>query len=218
MLNRLGKIKQRILTNYVYSRKLFSSQNINEPPVVYSKKLRWIHFIQAFSFTSISISGYVASRIDPKTATKSEMQKKKDLMHLHKSFGLLMFGLIVPRIWIRLSSVVPAHLPATTIELIASKISHSALYGMIIIMPLSGVGMGYYSGWGVPFFKWHMPGANKAKADTEAYKQRTGLFYQTHKKLGKVLEYLIPLHTGAVVFNYVTRGQNLLKRMNPFKN
>lgn len=210
-------LRKNLLSTYLFSKKKFSTGATPEP-AVYSKSLRWIHFIQAFSFTALAISGYVASGIDPKKASKSEIETKKSLMHIHKSFGLLMFTLIIPRIWIRLAATVPAHLPATTFELLAAKASHLSLYGMIVIMPVSGVGMGYYSGWGVPFFSFHMPGAPKAKADTPKYKSRTGFFYNTHKFMGKILEYLIPIHAGAVVFNYFARGQNLLRRMNPFRN
>ena len=88
---------------------------------------------------------------------------------------------------------------------------------MIVIMPVTGVGMGYYSGWGVPFFKWQMPGIAKAKADTEKMKNRTGFFYKTHKFFAQILEFLIPIHVGGAAFQYFARGQNSFRRMNPFR-
>ena len=81
------------------------------------------------------------------------------LMNAHKSFGLLLFGLAIPRIAIRLTSTVPKHLPAPAWQVTASKISHYALYGVLIIMPTSGIAMGYFGGKGLPFFGAHIPGA-----------------------------------------------------------
>ena len=37
-------------------------------------------------------------------------------------------------------------------ETIASKVVHYGLYAFMIIMPASGIAMGYYGGKGLPFF------------------------------------------------------------------
>jgi len=86
-------------------------------------------------------------------------------MHFHKSMGLVMFGLILPRLGARLVSKIPAHLPASSLEIFAGKLSHFALYGALVFMPTSGVLMSYLNGRGIPFFKWHIDGLPKEKAE-----------------------------------------------------
>jgi len=210
---RLQRIK---LTQFIHSKKKFSTDN-SAAPKLYSKGLRVVHFIQAFCFTGACIFGYIAARIDPKKASPEELKKKKTLMHLHKSFGLLMFGFITPRLVYRLSTAVPAHLPATSLELMANKLTHLTLNVFIVALPTTGVLMGYYSGYGVPFFKWHVNGAPKSKADTPKFKNRSGLFYKLHTQMGRILEYVLPLHIAGAAFPFLVRGQNVMRRMNPFK-
>lgn len=209
--------KSRLIQNTFFqkwsSKRNFSSSN-ETPPQIYSKGLRFWHAFQAIGFTGCTISGFIASRIDPKKANKVEKEKKEFLMHLHKSFGLLMFGAMLPRVWSRLAPI-PSHLPAPIYEFVASKLAHLFLNVVIVVMPLTGVTMGYFSGYGVPFFKWHLPGADKSKAKSESFKKRAGFFYNLHKQFGQILEYVLPIHIGAIGFVYFARGQNLLKRMNP---
>jgi len=213
---RLKRIQDKAIKSLqnIYSRKFSSS---HDGPSSYSLGQKTMHWIQAFGFCGITTTGYIASGIDPKKATEDQKKLKGNLMHYHKSFALLMFAAIFPRIYFRLKRAVPAHLPATSIEILAGSLMHYSLYGMIIIMPVTGICMGWYSGFGVPFFKWHLPGAPKEKTLTEDYKQKRVWVRNTHKQFVKVLEYLIPIHIGAVGFAYVARGQNLLRRMNPFR-
>jgi cytochrome b561 len=206
---------ERVLT--YFQKKPFTTNSSANPSLTsYSRGLSFLHWVQAAGFTGCTISGFIASRINPKTAPKEKIEQKKILMHLHKSFGLLMFGAILPRIWFRVSSQIPTHLPGKKLELLSAKISHMLLNFMMVAMPLTGVGMGYYSGWGVPFFKFHLPGIDKKKSQMEKYKSRTGLMYKIHKFLGQALEYLLPFHIGAA-FLGLFKGQNLFVRMNPFR-
>lgn len=184
----------------------------------YSKPLRYTHWIQAFAFCGIVTSGFIAARIDAsnKATPVDQMVKKKELMHIHKSVGLAMFGLILPRLWFRLKSRIPPSLGSNKLETFAGHAGHAALYAAIIGMPTTGVAMGYFSGFGVPFFKWHLPGAPKHKADTEFYKKMRGLSFKVHHYAGVALEFLIPLHIGAAGL-HVLKGQKIFARMNPFK-
>ena len=62
----------------------------------------------------------------------------------------------------------PRAVPSPTLQHMASKVVHGALYGALVFMPVSGLAFGYASGWGVPFFFWNVPGAPKEKAETPA--------------------------------------------------
>lgn len=213
---RLRTLRNKLNTK-ITSGKKFSSSEGSPQPEIYAKGLRLMHLIGAIGITGCTISGYIASRIDPKKATPKQKELKGTLMFLHKSFGLLMFAAIVPRIYSRVAHAVPALTSHTAVETVLAKVSHYSLYFMLVFMPTTGVMMGYFSGGGVPFFAWKMPGAPKAMAERQGYKNITGWSYRNHKRMGQVLEFLIPIHIGAVGFNYFARGQNLLARINPFK-
>jgi cytochrome b561 len=51
---------------------------------------------------------------------------------------------LIPRLFIRATSKIPAHIPGSTMEVLAGKASHLLLYGAIVGMPVTGVLMGYY--------------------------------------------------------------------------
>jgi cytochrome b561 len=63
------------------------------------------------------------------------------MMMLHKSFGVTMLGLLVPRLALRAASKIPASLPGPTIQHYAGHLSHAALYSFMIFMPVSGAAM-----------------------------------------------------------------------------
>ena len=184
----------------------------------YTKPLIWMHWIGAIGMTGLVISGYIGSTIswDPKVSPPEKIEFKQWLMHLHESFGLVMLGLLVPRLAIRLTSRIPAQMPGPAWEHFFGKLSHFILYGCIIFMPISGLAFGYASGWGVPFFKWKVPGAPKEKVETPSYKAAEKFFYENHHLVGQVLEYLIPIHIAAVGFHHMFRAHNMIRRMNPF--
>ena len=69
---------------------------------------------------------------------------KGDLMGLHKSFGLLVAGAVVPRILLRLASPVPAELPGHLIEIVAARAGHYGQYACLVAMPATGIAMGSF--------------------------------------------------------------------------
>ena len=83
-------------------------------------------------------------------------------------------GLVIPRVGYRLLSSSSYNVVAvegsTPIEHMLSKISHYGLYAFMIVMPASGVAMGYYGGKGLPFFYTTIPGIVK----TDENKASTG--------------------------------------------
>jgi cytochrome b561 len=135
---------------------------------------------------------------------------KGDLMFYHKSFGLLSLGFLFPRLALRAVSKIPEHLPGPAWELISAKVTHGLLYAFMIIMPISGTIMGYYSGKGLPFFWKTLDGA--PKADGATAKQA----FQIHKQVGSYLQYVVPLHAGAVGYHFIVKGKNILPRILPW--
>ena len=65
-------------------------------------------------------------------------------MFMHKSFGTLAAGLMLPRLALRLASKAPGPLTNASWEQMLAKASHAGMYGFLIAMPATGVAMGYF--------------------------------------------------------------------------
>ena len=89
---------------------------------------------------------------------------------MHKSFGLLAAGLLVPRIAIRLmaskAGKIPAALEGPMVQKALATMNHYVMYFMLIWMPVTGIAMGIFGGKGIPFFDLYtVPGVAKARGD-----------------------------------------------------
>jgi len=135
---------------------------------------------------------------------------KGKLMNLHKSFGLLVAASVVPRLFLRLSSKLPAPLPGSFLEILLAKLGHYSQYAGNIALPASGIAMGYYGGKGLPFFGYTIPGATEENKNPEIAKNA----FKFHKKAGQVFEFLTLGHVGAVGF-HMLKGQAIWRRIIP---
>lgn len=142
-------------------------------------------------------------------AQQAKGKAKGDLMFMHKSLGLLSGMLVAPRLALRLSSKFPGHVPGPAWEQFAASASHYALYGWMLVMPVTGIAMGYYGGKGLPFFTTTIPGA--PTPDGAIAKQA----FSIHKQAGVYGKYLIPMHVAGAA-KHVVMGKNIFSRINPF--
>ncbi|KAG7356809.1 cytochrome b561 protein [Nitzschia inconspicua] len=167
-------------------------------------------------FAAIPMIGCVGTVLK---AQQSPKEEKPKLMNLHKSLGLLTGMIVAPRVAYRIFNRAAYSIEAlpggSKAEHFLADLSHTALYGFMIIMPASGIAMGYYGGKGLPFFGTTIPGVVK----TDENKQRTGEIakqsFNVHKTVGTYGKYLIPLHAGAAV-SHSLRGHTIFSRINPF--
>ena len=74
-----------------------------------------------------------------------DKERKGQLMHLHKSVGVTMAFVIPLRLAVRFASKLPAHVPGPAWEVFAGKLSHLALYGLLIVLPGTGIGASHLS-------------------------------------------------------------------------
>lgn len=144
---------------------------------------------------------------------KEKNKEKMEIMHYHKSFGTLALLLLVPRLLLRVTSKTPGPLPGShTLEHLAGKLSHYAMYGFVIFMPVSGAGMALLGPKGLPFFSMTIPPADAAMRKSYGFIAKYS--YEYHKVAGVALEYFIPLHVGAAFFHSI-RGQAIFSRIVP---
>ncbi len=104
-----------------------------DAPASYSSAQKWLHWLIAAMILLIMIpAGLTMTRL-------GEGETTNRLYELHKSFGLIIFGLAVVRVvlrWIRGAPPVEPNVSAW--QRFAAYASHYALYGLIILVPLTG--------------------------------------------------------------------------------
>lgn len=171
-------------------------------PEQYSKALRWLHLGLGAGVATCFATVNIAQQTKDK-------ELKGQMMNLHKSTALLVAAGVVARIGVRLTSAVPAHLPGPKPVQLVGSLTHAALYGFMVVMPATGIAMGYFGGKGLPFFGTTIPGATEKRGDIA--KQAFGI----HKQAGVLFEGLVALHFAGAV-SHAARGQAIFARINPF--
>ncbi len=137
---------------------------------------------------------------------------KLRLLPLHQSFGMTVLALTVLRLlWRRRNP--PPDLPAgmKPLERRLAKLSHTAFYVILFLMPLSGWFMACAKGTGATWFGlWNWPRLlPKNDALFEA-------MHSTHETLKVVLFFLALLHIGAALKHHFWNKDGVLIRMLPF--
>jgi cytochrome b561 len=102
-------------------------------PGTYAPVQKWLHWSMAAIIVLILIpAGLVMTRLGEGATTNT-------LYELHKSFGLIAFGLAVVRVAIRLGRGAPPVEPDVPAwQRFAAYVSHYALYMLIFLVPLTG--------------------------------------------------------------------------------
>lgn len=128
--------------------------------------------------------------------------------NLHKSVGLLIFGLVLIRVVWRFRhtpSALPASLPKWQVT--ASAIAQWLLYGCMVLLPITGFLGASYSKSGVNFFGLQLPSwliPNHAAAEQ---------FFSAHEALVWLLVTLVALHGAAGLKHLFIDKDNVFQRM-----
>jgi cytochrome b561 len=182
-------------------------------PYTYEAPVAVERYSRGLSILHWSIAGGIIGAVGCVKLAQNTKDKewKGRLMNTHKSLALIVLALVPMRLAARLTSKIPSMLPGSVLEHKAASATHVALYGFMLAMPVTGVAMGYYSGFGVPFFT--LPKAIKGSATPN--KEIAGAAYKVHALAGQALVYFIPLHVGASLF-HAFRGQKIFSRVSIF--
>lgn len=141
----------------------------------------------------------------------AELATKFQLYQWHKSFGLVLFALLLLRLVWRLGQPTPA-LPATSSAFTrrAAALSHGLLYLLMAALPVTGYLMSSANTLGVPtvlFGIWEVPHVLAADARLEA------IFKQAHDLLGTALLIVVAVHVLAAVKHAVINRDGIWARM-----
>ena len=146
----------------------------------------------------------------------------RPIVDMHKSIGLTVLGLVLLRILWRLSHKpppMPAHYPK--VERLGAHAAHLALYGVILLLPLSGYL--HDSAWNgaathplILYGVLHFPRMPIIKSLDPATKDTLhAVFGAAHVYIGYVLYGLVGLHLLGVAKHHVFDHESEISRMLP---
>lgn len=139
------------------------------------------------------------------------LERQYALFQLHKSVGFTVLALMLLRLAWRAANRTP-DLPASTWEVRAARLSHAALYVLLLAMPVTGFLTAASSPLGIPTLLFgvvpvpHPLGPDKAVSDTLAL---------VHGTLALALVALLALHVAAALRHHLLLGDDILLRILP---
>ena len=137
-----------------------------------------------------------------------------DLWHasapaLHKALGILLFGVILLRWAWRLFDTRPAPLSSyTTFERWTASFMQWAMYGLLILIPVSGVLISTADGHAIDVFGWF-----EIPALISGLPQQEDIAGEVHEVLSWLLIVLAVLHALAAIKHHVFDHDDTLRRM-----
>jgi cytochrome b561 len=137
---------------------------------------------------------------------------KLKIFLLHKSLGLTVFALVLLRLVWRLYDARP--LPPAGManwQQRVARLTHLALYLLLVVMPLSGWVYNSASGFPLPWF-----GLFQLPAIAPTSKPLASAALLVHKTAFWSLLALLALHVGAALDHHWRVGDDVLRRMLPF--
>jgi len=135
-----------------------------------------------------------------------------DLLYtFHKTFGVLILGLMLARVVTRIVFVVPVHEPPLPLfQRVVSSAVHHLLYLALLAMPVLGWLATASGGFPVQFLHWNLPGLI---GRNDALSEQLFLW---HGRLGLAILALVVLHVAGALFHWLIRRDGVMKRMSLF--
>lgn len=136
----------------------------------------------------------------------------------HKSFGVVIFVVILLRVWWRIKNGWPTPVRAyPALEHRLARASHWVLIVASVLMPVSGILYSAMGDWGIKVFGWVMVAGNKNPVTGKTEAIHAGLAqlgHTAHEWLGYLLVGTIILHiAGALKHHLVDKDRTLLRML-----
>ncbi|GGF71582.1 cytochrome b [Alteromonas lipolytica] len=182
----------------------------------YGAIAKWIHWLTALLFLGAYLSVYYRHWF-----TEYKTPENWTALQLHLSFGVTVGVLVVLRIIWRAKNRLPDDEPGSKLAHLAAHWGHYALYGVLIIVPLTG-----YIGTGVDtefYFLFNIPEFGNTALFEAVVVNGLGLDFETfekpidfiHKALfGELLTLLlVGGHIAAALYHHFVKKDRTLKKM-----
>jgi cytochrome b561 len=178
----------------------------------YSLIQRLLHWLIALMVIGALTVGWTLGTLGFNAAVETFGKDMTNLLYkYHKTFGVLILGLMVLRIALKLMLPKPAYAqPLTRFEHIASNAVHGILYLALVLMAVVGWLATGASGFPVEFFNWNLPAIlSKDKALGET-------LYTFHYLLGIVITLAVFAHIGGALKHWLVNKDGVMRRMSLF--
>lgn len=178
--------------------------NEQSAPLHYTGTAKVLHWLVALIIIGLFVLGQYMSDL-------SMSPRKLQLYSWHKWFGVTVFLLVLVRLGWRLTHQ-PPRLPAQMPKLqqLASHVGHTALYGLMLAIPISGWLMSSAKGYQTVWFGVlpipDLLGKDKLLGD---------LLAELHGALNGVLMFIVVIHVIAALKHHFIDRDDVLKRMLP---
>lgn len=175
----------------------------------YAPIQRFLHWTIAFLVICMLIAGAVIDSYGFEGLKAAFGLPATNLIYkYHKTFGILILGLMLIRLAVRLRLGKPDYAqPLTLFERVTSSAVHRLFYLLLIVMPALGWLATGAGGFPVEFFSWNLPaliGRDEALSKT---------LYDLHGVIGNLLMALIALHVAGALSHALMRKDGVLRRM-----
>jgi cytochrome b561 len=186
-----------------------------------------LHWIIALIVVALLISGQIADEL-PKTD-----QMRGLILNWHKAGGAIVLGLVLLRSLWRITHAAPQPIKTSPALDTTANVVHRLLYLLLLLIPLTGLGMTFGSGRGIPVLGIP-PLLDSLETMTRAVTDFVGLdllgatplkdtlvpvvkgFAAAHGIIAKVMMAVILLHTVAALWHQYFRHDATLGRMVPW--
>ncbi|MEM9043322.1 MAG: cytochrome b [Pseudomonadota bacterium] len=178
----------------------------------YSLIQRLLHWVIAILLIGLMSAGFLLGQFGFGGLKDMVGLEATNLLYkLHKSFGVLLLGLMSVRLCVRLVLGEPPHsekLPA--LQTMVSHATHWLLYLALLAMPILGWLGTAAGGFPVEFFSVNLPGfIAKDKALSEQ-------LFQLHALVGDLIFILVSVHILAAIYHWRIKRDHVMGRMSLF--
>lgn len=135
---------------------------------------------------------------------------------LHTGAGIALVGLLIVRLlWRAADKPLPPPTQASNWEVQAAKWAHRALYGVLALMPLSGLALAMTGPAPLPVVGLSWAGIDSVPPLFTSHFLNEGL-EEFHEALVGIMMTVVALHVAATVFHAVIKRDGVAARMVPF--
>ncbi len=179
-----------------------------------------LHWVVALGFLGAYVSVYYRHWFSEGNFSMTQLNSNMISLYLHLSFGITVGVFVILRIVWKLINKTPNDLPGSKFEHFSAHIMHWILYGVMIVMPITG-----YMGTKLDtnfFLLFDIPKFNDTQLYSLMVEQWLKMDWKSfepimdfiHKKGGSCIVWvLIAIHAGAALYHHFVKKDIVLKRM-----
>ena len=170
---------------------------------------RLLHWAVAIILPFMLTVGFIFMFLEFEGTLATFGQPATDLLYTyHKTFGIVILGLMLLRLVIRLAYGKPAYRPPIAgWERAVSTAVHASLYGLLILQPILGWSATAAGGFPIQFFGWTLPGF---LAKDEAL---SATLYGLHGVFGWLIFLLALVHIAGALRHWLVKRDQVMTRM-----